>query len=124
MCILLVWFLERVVRIETMSSIQHCHIPVEAILNGQMTLEAQHNCNQCRSIMWGVFVVSIFKILASFQNQNRFHLTIEVLLKRIDITVHIHCHRVHWDKIIFQCKRLTALPCQRLCVHVFHHLLL
>lgn len=51
MCILLVWFLERVVRIETMSSIQHCHIPVEAILNGQMTLEAQHNCNQCRSIM-------------------------------------------------------------------------
>lgn len=61
MCILLVWFLERVIRIETMSSIQHCHIPVEAILNGQMTLEAQHNCNQCRSIMWGVFVVSIFK---------------------------------------------------------------
>lgn len=101
MCILLVWFLERVIRIETMSSIQHCHIPVEAFLNGQMTLEAQHNCNQCRSIMWGVFVVSIFKILASFQNQNRFHLTIEVLLKRIDITVHIHCHRVHWDKIIF-----------------------
>lgn len=43
MCILLVWFLERDTSIETMSSIQHCHIPVEAILNGQMTLKSQHN---------------------------------------------------------------------------------
>lgn len=73
-----------------------------------MTLKSQHNWNQCRSIMWGVFVVFILNILASFQNQNRFHWTLEVLVKSIDITEHIYCHRVSWDKIIFQCKRLTS----------------
>lgn len=59
MCILLVWFLERVVRIETMSSIQHCHIPVEAILNGQMTLEAQHNLINADRLC-GVFLLFPF----------------------------------------------------------------
>lgn len=61
MCILLVWFLERDIRIETMSSIQYCHIPVEAILNGQMTLKPSIiviNADQCGEFLLFSFLKS------------------------------------------------------------------